>query len=559
MALVNSFTYWKNKGNYADVLAAVGLAQLIYHLTGEYPKIEDRHSFFYITLPNQIDLEKLPYHILLDDPGYEAMDNQKYEKIKEQAKAYREKSKNISNLTEEERQHLEQEKPRDDWSLFQNLKIIQALNTYNKLHENIRNADKEKFIAYLKHKLKAYSIGELSESGGIKYSLSVSAVQAFNPSIGKGVNRTKPDGAAISSFPKSMVDWFQEYLRFLGIASSFHSYLIDKDIKFIAVSPGKIPFDILSTKIMHDFRSKNIGWTTIKVDVMAVLTLALILLDYLDIVKNHKVNQILNGIQIANFKDMGQVKALMNQSFIRLPGWFPINSNDDADDMRLIIKEHMDCLRYLDEKKSEEAQLLQLYRDGLSGDDLGKIIKFLAGYGIHRMRKLNTDKNRKNYVPAITEDKLRRLVMKSYPAYSEIIRNTGFQNIAKAVRNATINEQIAKSKGRNNYKIHYELFQQIKQNATFPDKFLGKLLEFINEYNKETARKIEQKDKDKNTIFRPLVSTQDIDDFIKLFDKYRQQSETIAMLLIAYASSKTIRSDGTGNSTNSKEEIIIEE
>lgn len=554
--IVNSFTYWKNKGSYADVLAANGLAHLIYLLTGKYPMIEDKQSYFLISSLEDIDLDKLPYDQLIKDPGYEEIDDVKYEELSKQVEYYWTRRKNSKNLTEEEKLLLEQEKPRNDWTLIHSLKILQALNSYNSLFQQILNADNTKFTETIKIKLSGYATMKLSEEVESKISLKVSPIQAFNPSIGKGVNRTKPDGASIASFPKSMMDWFEEYLRFLGVKSTLQSYKLDKDIKLMAIVPGKINYGKLSTDVMERLRSKeNIGRTSIRVDTMTVLAISVILLEQIDIVKDHKINQIIHGIQIAYFKDMGQVKALINQSFLRLPGWFYINNNDDADDMRYIIEEHMACIRWLDEKKSEDAALLHVYRDGLSGDNIKKIYEFMAGYGIFVMRNLNK-KNTK--IARLSEDGLRRLVMKGYPLYREIVENIGFQNIAKAIRNATVNEQYAKSRGQQTYEIHYDLFPTLKRNATFPDKFLSSLLDFVSQYNKETARKIEQKGKNNNiNIKRALVSTQDIEDFVQIFDKYPQQSETIAMLLIAYASSKTTRKANEQQEESEDNDVII--
>jgi len=555
----NSFVYWKNKGGYADTLGATGLAELIFQLTSKYPKIEDKHSHFLISTVAKVNLSELPYERLLQDPGFEAFEDDKYNELKELADQYWERKKNSKNLNEEEKLLLEQSKPREDWSLIVNLKVLQALKAYNLLHTQIREADKEKFTETIRLKLIGFAEGKLSAEIKVKTSLKVSPIQAFNPAIGKGINRPKPDSATIASFPQSMMDWFEEYLRYLAVKSVMNAYLMEKDIKLIVISAGKVTLDVIKN-VTSDLRGRHIGKSSIKVDVISVLNLSVILLNKLDVIKDNKINQIIHGIQTALFKNMGQVKAIMNQSFIRLPGWFYIKNNDDAEDMKYIILEHLNCLRWLDEKKSEEASLLQIYRDGLSGDQVSKIVDFLANYGMHVMRKLNDKKN--NIIARTSEESLRRLVMKSYPVYSDFINNVGFKNIAKAMRNATINQQIAKAKGRQTYEIHYELFQKLKQNAVFPDKFLSYLLNFVNDYNKETARRIEQKGENLENK-RALVSTHDIDDFVQLFDQYRKQSETIAMLLIAYASSKTSRKDeqleASVQEASENEEIIIED
>jgi len=540
------FLYWKNRGSYADALAATGLAEMLYQLTMESITIEDLGSGFLLSLREEIDLDQLPYANLVKDPGFQPYTQEMYDRDKQIADQYRERKKSIKNLTDEEKQQMASQKPEPEWPLFQNLKILQALSTYNSMHEQIQKADKEKFAGMVKQKFEGFSLGKQSEEVPTKLSLKASPVQAFNPSIGKGVNRPKPDGAPISSFPTSLMDGFEEYLRYLGVKSIFHAYSMDKDIKLVAIIPKKIRYEELQMHIIRGLRQKNqknLAWSSVKIDVTAVLTLANVLLDHYQIVKEHKMNEVIHGIQVAHFKDMGQVKSLINQAFIRLPGWFPIESQVDVQEMKEIIAEHLTCIRQLDEKKSEEIHLLQLYRDGLSSDQLFPIIRFFAGYGMLIMKKLS---DKKGYPPyRYTEDNLRRLLMKSKISYATIVENKGFQNIAKAIRNATVNEQVAKKYRSQQYEIRYDLFQSLKQQASFPTKFLAKLLEFINDYNKEVARKFEQQETNPkpNQILRSRVSTEDIQEFIQLFDEFHSQSETIAMLLLAYASAKTTKQE----------------
>ncbi|TCS78924.1 hypothetical protein [Tepidibacillus fermentans] len=558
---VKQFLYWKNRGSYADALGAAGLAELIYQLTLKPIMIEDQGSSFLLSLTENVDLDQLPYENLIKDPGFRPYTNKMYDRDKQKADQYREKRKNIKNLTDEEKQQIETQKPDPEWPLFQNLKILQALSTYNSMYEQIKKADKEKFTLMVRKKLEGFSMGKQSEEVPTRLSLKASPVQAFNPSIGKGINRPKPDGVPISSFPTSLMDGFEEYLRYLGVKSILHAYSMDKDIKFVAIIPGKIAYEELRSEIIRGLRQKHLAWTSVKVDITAVLILVNILLDHYQLVKDHKVNEILHGIQVAHFKDMGQVKSLINQSFIRLPGWFPIQTQEDIQEMKGIIEEHLACIRQLDEKKSEDIHLLQIYRDGLSTDNFDQIVRFFAGYGMYVMKKLS---DKKGYPPfRFTEENLRRLLMKSNLTYAQIVENKGFQNIAKAIRNATVNEQVAKKYRPQQYEIRYDLFQNLKQQASFPEKFLAKLMEFINDYNKEAARKLEQQATNlkPNQRLRARVSTEDIEEFVKLFDQYRQQSETIAMLLIAYASAKTSQQeeDIPEENNENQETIVIPE
>ena len=81
-------------------------------------------------------------------------------------------------------------------------------------------------------------------------------------------------------------------------------------------------------------------------------------------------------------------------------------------------------------------------------------------------------------------------------------------------------------------------FQKIKRKACFPEQLISVIAEFVSEYNYENARRAERLKNEKAGRRRTSVSVQDLDQLNQLFIDYASPnaSETIAMMLIAYAS-----------------------
>lgn len=553
-----SFTLWKRSGGYGDALAAIGLARLLYVLTGLHPLVREEPGAYSVALPGPVNLDDLDFGRLLHNPGYryvrlKADDEQApesdfldYEKERARYVAWRElrkKERAGRALTDEERQRLDAAKPLDDWGLWQSLNVLQALGTYNKLHAAIRGADPQELADAVKAKLAAAAQGMPVWEVDTAFSPAVSAVQAFNPIVGKGINRPKPDGAPVANLPKTYADWFEEYLRYLGVGAGLCAYGLGDDYKFMAVVPGRIDAAVLEHVLVKEFRTLSLRFRygSILLDIQAALELAKLLLRHLEI-GDWTPRDVIRGVQTAYFKSLGSGRALMNLSFIGLPGWFPARTAEDVKAWLNLLDEHLRLVRALDEEKAEEAELLEAYRDFVSGGDRRALLMFFAGYGMTLFRIRERAAQRAARMPSPKLSLLEVLVVKGYPQYTEIVRNRGFQAIARAMRLATVVEQYHKARGQQVFTIHYDLFQKLKQHARFPDQLLAIVMDFVAEYNRENARREEQlARKGQGGRRRPNVTTEAVEQFVALFDAHRQHSEALALLLIAYASSREDR------------------
>ncbi len=129
--------------------------------------------------------------------------------------------------------------------------------------------------------------------------------------------------------------------------------------------------------------------------------------------------------------------------------------------------------------------------------------------------------------------------------YSEIVDNPGFRALAAAMRRATVTEQYWKSQGHQSFEIHYGLFASIMRAAEFPDQLVSTLAVFVHQYDAENARHEERLTNRKserstdNARHRLRVTTEELDQFIRLIDGRKPQ--VVAMLLLAYASAREPR------------------
>lgn len=573
-----TFSLPKRTGTFADALAVMGLGRLLYTLSNEHPEIRDDGASYTVLWNGEgHDLEDLNYTAIHDDPGYlymllkppdaaapsdSAVIN--YGREREKLLAWRQRRDAINKVhpgkrTAEDEEELKNIAPMKVWYLYQNLNVLQGFNSYNALHAAIRASDTTAFAASVCGKLTALAEDRDSAKVATTFAPKVAAVQAFNPAVGKGTNRPKPDGPALAGLPGAFVDWFEEWLRFIGVHLAANALSVGDDIKFFVIVPADVD-ESLMQGIRDDFVSLRLAWSSIKIDILGALGLVRVLIDRSGLLEQATAGRsgslfkratrrtprdVIAGLQTAYFTSLGSAKALTNTSFIGLPGWFPVESTDD---WLPILDEHESILKALDEERSEQVTLLVRYRDFLSAGEQGlnALLAFLAGYAGYLMRA----RDRGQYTPQFTTSNLRRLFMSMSAAnkpLKPILDDDGFKHVATAIRRATVSEQFTKARtGQQTYEIHYGLFQDLERKARFRDQFVGALTAFITDYNTENARIAERNARpgkegptESGGRRRPQVTTDDIERVVSLIDAYG--SESVAMLLLAYGSAREPR------------------
>lgn len=568
-----SFKVLKKTGSLADPTMAAGLASLLQALTDVEPFIRDIGPYYEVSVGNPVDIDKLPYERFLADPGYLYVKKAKektnppnagevfdYEAEKAKAEAQREakKAKKAKAKTgTDDEGGLASFDVRPDWYLYQQLNVLQAYGSYNGLHEAIRQADPARLASSVRAKLEALAEGRDPATVDTDFSFAVSPVQGFNPLVGKGVNRPKTDGPSVSSLDKSYADWFDEWLRYVGMAIVGMASPLGKDIKMLALSPSALSLTALRQEIRKEFLAAvGLAWTSSQIDISGALKVARRLVEgsgLLErneewVLKEFTPRDLISGIHTAYFKSLGTGKAVSNLSFIALPGWFPVRDAQSARDWLDIIGEHLGVVSFLREDRSEEYSLLRAYRDFLSGDDLTAFLDFASAYGIYVMRTRERGRRVRQLTTVnlgkVVEgmEKTRKVVEGMEGSFGSVLANEGFQNVARAMRRGTVGEQFHKAQGRQQYDIHYGLFHELRRSAGFKDRLLKAVADFVCAYNAENARMAERAASGKSGIRRrPQVTTKDIEEFAAIIDAYG--AETIALLLAAYASAREPREE----------------
>lgn len=561
--LVRQFELRKRTGTHADALAAFGLQHLLSLLSGAGYDLVDEGSSYVVKPPgaSPLDLDSLDYEGVRRSGGYRYLrlpkddsppvaDEIVYAQQRQRLLEWREANRKNAKLPRDQREQLDALKPMPNWMLYQNVNVLQGFGSYAKLHESIRSSEPGQFAQQVHAQLEALATGAPT---GLPFApgQQVSAVQALNPIVGKGVSGAKPKGTGLAGLPGYFVDGFEEWLRYVGLDRAATSIALDDDIKIFVMAPRYLDARSLET-VCSLFSSLEGAYSPAKSDVMGAIRLAREMVRSSEFLQpagarvvrfqNRRPNQIIAGLHVAYFKSLGQARALTNISFIGLPGWFPVE-RETADIWLRVLEEHERTLQPLREDRTEEAALLVRYRDFLTaGPELvPALLEFLGGHAVHVMRS----RVRGQYAPPFTlpvlSEFLRRLFVNQDQSkdLAPILESEGFKNVARAIRLSTVTEMFHHSRSQQEYDIRYGLLQDLKRKARFKDQFVSELSDFVTNYNYENRRKQEQRG-GASYRRRPQVTTSDLADVVRLLDAY--PSETVAMLLLAYAAASDPRS-----------------
>jgi hypothetical protein len=198
-----------------------------------------------------------------------------------------------------------------------------------------------------------------------------------------------------------------------------------------------------------------------------------------------------------------------------------------------MIAEHENIIRNIDEEKGGY-NLLIYYRDFLSGGKWDSFFDFTAAYSAYLTQALD----RENYrVKPFTTRNLEVLILKNNVPLAPILETPGFRNIAEAIRRSTIIPQY-RGRSESEYEIRYGLGQELKRKALYNDEFIVALGEFMQSYNAENARVYEKT----GSQYRKNILTSDIEDIVRLVDKYG--APTVANLLIAFGYAREPKDEG---------------
>jgi hypothetical protein len=386
---------------------------------------------------------------------------------------------------------------------------------------------------------------------------STTLLQIVNPASGKGGNAAKANGLSIGNISGF---WLSEYLKLVGFFTIATPITIKgvKDRKTYVLRPRLVELDALR-KLMADFRETFYASSAIKSDILAALRFTQTFVKYCgDAIrdgtatdpffamfgqKGPTVTDIAEGFDVAFYKDMGSAFATMNLATINLPNWLrPVKTAEDAQADDALLDEHMAVVRSLQSSKgeegSEEITLLKRYRDFLSGHDVERFFEFAAHFGDYCL----AHRHRNQRVGQFTTEGMETLMAQD-KKLTPILENSGFREVAEAIRLATVTGQYLATRdgGSYPYEVRYGLVQEFLRAAAYPYDFSKALHRFAASYNTEVAR-IEERSKkkeppEKSRYYRPSIQDSSIADVLKLVDEY-EDSELICTMLVGYGTAR---------------------
>ncbi|MFH1777542.1 MAG: hypothetical protein ABH952_08310 [Candidatus Omnitrophota bacterium] len=520
----------KETGTYADSLRAIGTAGLLEEITGSQTTIKDFGTHFQIECSDDISPEKWKE----PNPGFYYI----WRKSKEKEKPPGEFVLDYEEEQNRSRANKKTGKKKEINKVLQSqgLSVVENADPeYNRaaVLESMRKgwrADKDIYNWVIQNRDEALNWvkNELNKNSP-KPPVEVSNSQFFNPISGKGVHFAKTISRSPGAISGELVNSFAEWMKYRGAFIAMLPYRSGDDFKLFVIEPADIETGALKT-IRQELSKLNL-WGGIKLDIEASLRLAEQLIMHSDVMgkniglRRKRPNAVIKGLRQAFFKSMGTAAALMNDAFLPLPSWFPIETKDDANAFLEIIKEHIGyyeggqkktgCLGHLDETHSGDILILQQYRKWLTTGELSDLLEFSARFAVYIMEK----RGKKEWGKEFSTKNLTALFERGYNM-KEIVENTGFLSIARGIRNCTI---YAVSLGER--ETYFGLAQQWKQKIKGGAKeFVPVLSDFVQRQNWKVEHRLKGKGH--------TIKKEDLDSVITLIEQYGV--ELVGMLLLAY-------------------------
>jgi hypothetical protein len=528
-------------GTHADAFAAVGLADMVSSAGGRC-RIEAKGSDFEVSVSPPLDDESademlnLGYRYLQPKgndrvpewiPASEVLD---YQSETEKAKRYsaaRQMAKATGGVLTEA---AEQERPIEDWRLYQVLNALQGDGGPNRVITFARRDD----AAW--RSVVVEGLAALREGRPYDAPVNLDLVQLFNPQSAKGYARLKPDSTGRGDKTKdAWAEPFVEILRYRGyFRAACPFFLGSKAVRVLTPIPRNIDFRMYSD-VVRDLRGATIfAASGPKLDSLATLELAEALIR-----KTPQYQQsymmpadLVDGVSVVQYQSMGNAKAVTSIERLSVPGWFPLVTQGDAETWLGVLAEHRAGIRSLDDHISDEIGLILEYRRFLEvrgRPATGHLLDFLGGYGVFLIRKRGQNKWRHRQF----SQRGLEVVLSNIPEYSKILTNPGFRAIADALRSATVSAQWRKRNKMEYREIRYEVLPDLRRKRLLPgtEPFMQALADFVASYNAESAKRLEG-GKVKTGTGR--VSAEEFAAFASLLDGCKDAS-TVGALLCAYA------------------------
>ncbi len=424
----------------------------------------------------------------------------------------------------------------------------------------------------------------------VKRRLTVS--QVFNPSMGKGQNRTKMDKLLMENVNSF---WLLEYLKAVGlfVAAAPRAFTDENMRKTYVLAPFNITLadhkDIFKQHFEPTFYGMSIS--PIKADILASLQYASAYLSFCQEARREEREIPLNprksvkGFYVATYVLLSKNSyTMINLSFLGLPPWLHrIETLEDVVAVQEVIDEHEKLIRPLEEQFQEGSELLSAYRDFLTGSRMDAFFDFCAGYGEYVVHTLLTSPRVKQYSVASLDEIFRRITMTEPDGASldqgigseddltefsfSSGEHPGFHHIASAIRWSTTIPQRQNANYKSGqraekplYTVRYGLGHNLRRKANSADEFMEALTEFVHDYNAETDQIYENTSEERKqdplnyprTHYRRQVLRSDLDDVLVLVKEHGPT--LVCKMLVAYGYAAVGGKGGEGPKTDEGDE-----
>jgi hypothetical protein len=547
------FTVKKNTGTYSDSIEVFGLMNLLKELQSRLDLdgeilLEDKGVYFEIKVKpffSESDIEQIKYFPLFqyviqkegetfeesffDYPKQRLLKKERQELVHKAYKDFSGKEKENQRkheLARIEKIFSEEKRIYSELDVYSQIITPNNFTAFDKLFQNYY-LNKDSFPKLIKSILNYY--GGLDLEFSVKdyksFNASVTALQIFNPTTGKGLNKDKAKGASTTNVS---MNWIEESMKISGAISNMLCQLVkvgsSYDLKVVVPDFKKIDWQRQSD-LTTSFKKNIKGNTPLKVDILNLLIILKELIKQTEeYQQDFRLKTVLNGLHSVYQKDLGQNKAVVNIAILQTPEFIKFCTGNEASDWVEFLDSQIQLIASIDEQ-GDATQGLQAYRTFFTGSHFPSWERFIFWYSGYVSSNLS---NKKYTIPF--KEKLLNQLFKNMETtdfkISEIITNDGFLKVAHAIRMSTVSLQFL-PKEKRKFEVRYGVAQNL-QNKSKSKKDLAEFIgEFIGIYNAETARKAELE-----KGFRKPVRENELNDFYSLLDKY--PSKVVGALLASY-------------------------
>ncbi len=552
--MYSTFKVKKGTGTYTDTIEAFGLANLLNEIQNRAelsrPKlwIEDKGLYLERISEPEIQIEhinRLTYFPFFqyairdvsetfeenyfDYPKQRELKKERQELTQKAYKEFAGKDKALqlkARLSVIERIYDEEKYISPQLDVYSQVITPNNFVGFDKLYRNI-SSNKEAFSEILKAILDYYSDREveLKTKNLDSFDDSVTALQLYNPTTGKGLNKGKASGA--SAGPVKL-NWISEIMKISGALTNMLCQLVkvgsSYDMKVFVANFKKAEYS-KQKQIALAFKKNIKGNTPLKVDILNLLIINEQLIENTGEYKGFKAKNILTGLHSTYQKDLGQNKAVVNIAELKTPDFIEFNTEGEAKDWVEFLKEQINIIGSIEEL-GDATQGLIAYRTFLTSSHFQSWAKFIFWYSDHIMSRFSKNKYAIPFKETSLNKFFKNMTMNDFKI-SEIISNDGFRKVAYAIRKSTVTLQYT-PKDQRKFEIRYGLAQTLQSKS----KSLKDLAEFVGEFiatfNAETARYAEKS----GTVLRANIRENELSQFYGLLDKY--PSKVVGALLASY-------------------------